>query len=266
MSASVNVAPVTKHFTSSILLWMRNDQPRQKGMDYWKGPHSKIISASKGSDEYRQTHLAAENPGLWPAISGIETRIPVDRKVDGVAEVAFQSPLSPLFGRPQTKLAYADEINVFRRTLLYLGAPGSSRWYGVAEMGERVGARALVLLRRRPGVSARAFRRLINAEIAPTLAATAALTELRTQTFLPWSRALWDTPDVAHDNPGDQRFHASIALGFVDVVARGAFFSGDLIHGLSDTLAPLTSAIHAYEAAETLTYVKDGAILPDPLS
>jgi hypothetical protein len=31
---------VKKHFTSSILLWVRTDQPRQTGMDYWKGPHS----------------------------------------------------------------------------------------------------------------------------------------------------------------------------------------------------------------------------------
>ncbi|WP_219819369.1 hypothetical protein [Pseudoclavibacter sp. AY1F1] len=31
---------VQKHFSTSILLWVRNDQPRQAGMDYWKGPHS----------------------------------------------------------------------------------------------------------------------------------------------------------------------------------------------------------------------------------
>jgi hypothetical protein len=65
-----------KPFVSSILLWMRTDQPRQVGMDYWKGPHSKIISATPGFEEYRQIHLAENNPGLWPAISGVETVIP----------------------------------------------------------------------------------------------------------------------------------------------------------------------------------------------
>jgi len=54
---------VTKHFTSSILLWMRTDQPRQTGMDHWKGPHSGIISATPGLEEYRQIHLAEDNPG-----------------------------------------------------------------------------------------------------------------------------------------------------------------------------------------------------------
>ena len=49
-----------KHFTSSILLWMRTDQPRQKAMDHWKGPHSGIITASPGLEEYRQLHLAEQ--------------------------------------------------------------------------------------------------------------------------------------------------------------------------------------------------------------
>ncbi|WP_200950620.1 hypothetical protein [Arthrobacter sp. Soil762] len=138
-----------KHLSSSILLWIRTDQPRQTGMDYWKGPHSGIISATPGLEEYRQLHLAETNPGFWPAAVGIETDIPVDRKTDGVAEVTFQSALSPLIGRRQTRLAFKDEINVFRRTLLYAGPPSSSRWYDVAGPDEKVGARALVYLRRR---------------------------------------------------------------------------------------------------------------------
>ena len=93
---------VRKHFSSSFLLWVRTDQPRQTGMDYWKGPHSKIISATPGLEEYRQIHLAEVNPGLWPATPGVETDIPVERKIDGVAEVTFRSPLSPLLGRKQT--------------------------------------------------------------------------------------------------------------------------------------------------------------------
>ena len=49
MSSSTNPqVSVQKHLSSSILLWMRTDQPRQKGMDHWKGPHSGIIAASSG--------------------------------------------------------------------------------------------------------------------------------------------------------------------------------------------------------------------------
>ena len=131
---------------------MRTDQPRQTGMDYWKGPHSRIISATPGLEEYRQIHLAEHNPGLWPATRGVETVIPADRRIDGVAEVTFGSVLSPLLGRKQTRLVYQDEVNVFRRTLLHAGPPNSARWYDVAGPGEKAGARALLYLRRRDGV------------------------------------------------------------------------------------------------------------------
>jgi hypothetical protein len=264
MSKSPSTAKLTvrKHFSSSILLWVRTDQPRQTGMDYWKGPHSKIISATPGLKEYRQIHLAEENPGLWPAIPGVETDIPVQRKIDGVAEVTLKSLLSPLFGRKQTRLAFKDEVNVFRRTLLYAGLPSWSRWYEVAEPGEKVGARALIHLRRKEGVGAGDFRKLFNKELVPALAGTGVLRELRTQTFLPWNEKLWDTPNVEHDNPTDQRFHASLILGFTDAQERASFFHDREIENLSNTLAPLTSAIHAYDVSAALTYVKDGTILP----
>ena len=152
-----------KPFVSSIPLWMRTDQPRQQGMDYWKGPHSKIISVTPGFEEYRQIHLAENNPGLWSAISGVETVIPAERRIDGVAEVTFTSLLSPLRGRKQTKLAYQDEVNVFRRTLVYAGPPYSARWYDAVGPGEKVGARSLIYLRRREGVKTRAFRTQLKA-------------------------------------------------------------------------------------------------------
>ncbi|PUB20311.1 hypothetical protein C8K30_11654 [Promicromonospora sp. AC04] len=246
-----------KPFVSSIPLWMRTDQPRQTGVDYWKGPHSKIISATPGFEEYRQIHLAEHNPGLWPATRGVETVIPAERRIDGVAEVTFRSVLSPLLGRKQTRLAYQDEINVFRRTFLYAGPPRSARWYGVAGQGEMVGARAMVYLRRRDGVRTGAFQKHVN-ELAGSLAGTGVLQELRTQVFMPWNEKLWDTPNVAHDNPADQRFHASLILGFTDPAARAAFFKSPEVASLSDTLAPLVSAVHAYEVTDALTYVKDG--------
>ena len=253
---------VTKHLTTSILLWMRTDQPRQISMDHWKGPHSGIISATPGLQEYRQLHLAEDNPGRWPPVDGVETTIPLDRKIDGVAEVTFRSALSPLQGRKQTQLAFKDEINVFRRTLLYAGLPGSSRWYHLAAPGATASARSLVYLRRRDGVGAGEFRRFVNQQVVPALVKTGVLKELRTQTFLPWSEKLWATPNVAHDNPHDQRFHASLILGFKDPAARDAFYASSASKELSNQLRRLVSAIHAYDIAAALTYVKNGGILP----
>jgi hypothetical protein len=246
---------------SSILLWMVTDQPRQQGMNYWKGPHSKIISATPGMEEYRQIHLAENNPGLWPAISGVETVIPAERRIDGVAEVTFTSLLSPLRGRKQTRLAYKDEVNVFRRTLLYAGPPYSARWYDVAGRGEKARARSLIYLRRREGVRTGAFRRFLTDELVPALVKAGTLTELRTQVFMPWIKRFWNTPNVAHDNPTDQRFHASVILGFTDANVLQAFFGSAEIATLSGKLPEFVSAVHAYEVAEALTYAKDGKVL-----
>ena len=250
-----------KPLVSSILLWMRTDLPRQQGMDYWRGPHSKIISATPAFEEYRQIHLPEDNPGLWPAISGVETVIPAERRIDGVAEVTFTSVLAPLRGRKQTRLAYKDEVNVFGRTLLYAGLPNSARWYDVAGP-EKVGSRSLIYLRRREGVRTGAFRRFLTDELVPALVKTGALGELRTQVFMPWIEKLWDTPNVAHDNPTDQRFHASVIVGFTDTNALRAFFGSEEIAALSTTLSEFVSAVHAYEVTEALTYVEDGKILP----
>ena len=231
-------------------------------MDYWKGPHSKIISPTPGSNEYRQIHIAETNPGLWPATSGVETAIPADRRIDGVAGVSFASVLSPLLGRKQTRLAYQDEINVFRRTLLYAGPPNSTRWYDVAGPGEKTGARALIFLRRREGVGTRPFRKFVADELVPALTNTGAMTELRTQVFMPWNEKLWDTPNVAHDNPKDQHCHASLILGFADQSARAAFFESREVKSLSDPMASFASAVHAYDVSAALTYVKDARTLP----
>ena len=264
MSEKTKGMPVlaTKHFSSSILLWMRTDQARDAGMNYWKGPHSQIIAATPGMEEYRQLHLAPDNPGLWPATRGVQTDIAPDRRVDGVAEVTFKSALSPLRGRGQTRLAYADEVNVFRRTLLYAGAPGWSRRYALRDFGETAGAYVLIYLRRREGVGGRTFRNRVIEGLVPALVQTGALTELRTQAFLPWIRQLWNTPRVAHDNPADQRFHASLILGFADSADRSAFFASHETALLSSLVAPIVSAVHAYEVSAALTYVRDGVRLP----
>lgn len=252
-----------KRFSVAILLYVRPDKPRQVSMDRWRGPHSEIIAATPGMLEYRQVHLAEEQPGLWPAVPGVQTAIPAGRRVDGVAEVAQQSALSPLRGRAQTELAYADEVNLFHRTLMYSGLPGSARWYRLPGAGT-TGSRALVLLRRGDGVGGRALRSWVADELAPAIAGSGAVTELRTQVFMPWSKALWNTPDVAHDNPPAERFHASLIVGFPDDAARAAFFAGDVVAGLADGVRTHLSAVHAYAVTSTPTYVRDGRRLSQP--
>ena len=246
-----------KHISSSILLWMRTDKSRQDGMDRWKGPHSKIISANKGLLEYRQIHFAENNTGLWPAIIGVETNIPQNRKIDGVADVTLKNLFSIFRGKKQNKLAYADEVNLFKRTILYAAFP-HSYWYKVADADTKIGANAMVFFRKKDSVSDTDFKKFINDELTPILANTGMLKELRNKVYNPWKQKQWSTPNVAHDNDKADQFQASIMLGFANKSEMGNFFKSEVIKKLSDRIAAYCSTVDAYDVFETITFVKDG--------
>jgi hypothetical protein len=55
-------------------------------------------------------------------------------------------------------------------------------------------------------------------------------------------------------------------LGLTDPDALQAFFGRGEIATLSGKLSGFVSAVHAYEVAEALTYVKDGKVLPHYLT
>ena len=246
----------TKHVSSSILLWMRTDTARQAGMDRWAGPHALIIAANKGLHEYRQIHFAERNTGLWPTTAGVETSIPADRKIDGVADVTLKNLLSVLRGKEQNRMASNDEVNIFKRTILYAALPKWSRWYNVARTEEPIEARSMVFFRKREGIADADFKKFIDQELAPTLANTGKLKELRSKAYLPWKQKQWDTPNVLHDNPEELRFQASLILGFSDRKAMDEFFTSAALKALADRIVVFCSAVHAYEVEKTLTFVK----------
>lgn len=243
------------HFSVSILLWMRKDKSRQSGMDYWKGPHSQIIASSPGLLEYRQQHLSDYQHSFWPEMSGLKTAVPEDRRVDGIAEVTFESLLSPIKGRKQTALAFQDEVNVFRRTLMHMGMPFSSRWYATSSTASTE-VRDVIYLQRREGVSNRVFKKMIYQTLAETMAKSKGVTELRTQVYMPWHKKSWDTPKVAHDNPKEEQLHASIIIGFDSDVSRKEFYQ-NITPELNRKLVSQVSAIYAYHMSETITFVED---------
>lgn len=247
-----------KYLSSSVLLWMLTDKSRQSSMDHWKGSHAQIIASNPGLWQYRQIHFAENNSGLWQPIKGVETTIPQNRKVDGVADVTLKSFFSALQGKKQHKLAFADEINFLKRSILYVAYPKKSRWYNVAENDTKIEARAMVFFRQKEGVSDNEFEKFINNELTPTLANTNMLKELRNKVYNPWKQKQWLTPNVLHDNGKADQFQASLILGFANKSEMENFFNSEEIKKLSERIAVFCSAVHAYEIAETITFVKDG--------
>lgn len=255
--------PMAKAFSSaSILLWLRPDLPRESALEYWRGPHAQRVARTPGLFEYRQHHFSAGGQGLWPSIPGVERALPGTRHIDGLQEFTFAGALGPLKGAQQNRRVQRDEANVFQRTLLYLSGPGWGRGYG-SSTSERIHCRCVVLLRRKPGLRRLAFRQFVNHTLGPSLAGIPQVKELRSQMFLPWLKALWNTPGVAHDNPPEDRFEASLVLGFVSEEALETFFASPQVSGLEEDLKHHCTAVHAYRISHTYTYVVEGRpVLP----
>lgn len=257
---AVKVATKVKseeHLSSSILLWMRTDKARQEGMNRWKGPHSKIISAIKAQWEYRQIHFAENNTGLWTSIKDVETTIPSERKIDGVADVTIKSIFSDK-DKEQIGLAFKDEVNLFKRTILYSAAPQNSLWYEFAEPSPKIEARSMVFFRIKQGVKEEDFKKFFTEELTPMLANTGVLKELRSKVYNAWNQDEWNTPNVEHDNEKAVQFQASLILGFKDKKAMKQFFKRNDVKKMSDRLSVFCSAVHAYKVQETLTFVANG--------
>ncbi len=249
-----------KHLSSTIPLWMRTDKPRQEGMDHWKGSHAQIIASNPGLFQYRQLHLAENNTGLWPTINGVETAIPQNRKIDGVADVTLKSFYAALFqGKKQHNLAFADEVNFLKRSILYIAYPKNAKWNEVSKPETKIQASSIVFLRKKESVSDKDFNKFINEELTPTLANIGMLKELRNKVYNPWKQKDWLTPNVEHDNDKAVQFQASLILGFADKSEMDKFFASEALKNLSGRIASYCAAVDAYEVAETITFVENGA-------
>jgi len=75
----------------------------------------------------------------------------------------------------------------------------------------------VIYLRRRDRVGGRELRRVINQELVPAIIGTRVLSELRTQTFLPWSKLTLNTPA----RPARVAIHAYDVLETLTYVEKG---------------------------------------------
>ncbi|MGX9688617.1 hypothetical protein ACTQ9L_15930 [Deinococcus wulumuqiensis] len=242
-------------FACTTPLQLRPDLTRDAALAYWRGPHARLVSRGAGKREYRQHPFVPETGGLWPDVPGVETRIPPAQRLDGIAEITFTDALGPLRGGLHNLRILPDERHVFARTLMYSTAPGGGRWCRSGYGGE-VGERVVVLLRRRPEITRRAFAGFVHGWLGGRLARQPDVTELRTQVFLPHTEWLWPTFGVSHHNLPGGPYHASLILG---CPAAGPLGGVLRLPWLADpVVSHFCRTVHAYPVEATWFCVVEG--------
>ncbi len=186
--------------TGCWLLWLRADLPREDCLAYWRGPHARLVADIPHIDEYRQHHFSPEDHGFWADPPGVGTTVPADWRIDGTPEVAFAGALAPIKALGSRVWAvYQDESKFIDRTLANLTGPGGGRWFRSGHDAE-VGARAVVLVRRRRDVRFSAFRSFVHEILGPALDRAPGTLELRTHAFLPYRKRLVDARSCARQS------------------------------------------------------------------
>jgi hypothetical protein len=254
----------TRKWTGCWFVQLRSDLSREQALAYWRGAHARIVTRIPGVVEYRQLHFSADDHGFWPELPGATTAIFPDWRLDGVGELGYGRAI-PAVGTLSASLRYVfpDEANAFDRTLAHLTGPGGGQWFS-GEHRPEARERAMVLLRRRPSIRARAFRAFVNDQLRPALAGAPGILELRTYAFLPYSALAWPSPGVEHHIPPNRRYQAAVVLGAADRASLDSILRSPSLTATREAQASHCLALHAYRVEDTVMVIQDGrSVLPD---
>ncbi|WP_157104108.1 MULTISPECIES: hypothetical protein [Nocardia] len=233
---------------------MRDDMPREVATAYWAGPHAEIVKQHPHLLEYIQRQFSPTDHGYWPATPRVGTLVAPSWRMDGFAEVRLRSLAIAALTTPlHMRGVFLDEQNVFQRVFGHLTGPHGGRWWTAGHDDAEL-HRTAVLLRRRRGVSGRAFRRFVHAELGPALDAAGAR-DLRTYTFLPYTPLAHMTPGVSHDNPASREYHGALVIGASSRDHLVELMDSRGVSAVIGDQARVLTAAHAYTVERSVAVI-----------
>ncbi|WP_175857652.1 hypothetical protein [Burkholderia anthina] len=200
--------------TVVVPIWMRKDKSRDLCFRYWLEPHGQLVARNGGIHEYRQHHVISDSPSLWSECNGVSTKWELEWLPDGAPEVAFTTDRPVTDVNVDTReLILADEQNVFDRSFLYQEEQSGSVWHKSSDH-EADDVRFITFIYKSADCDNHDFSNFVHEVVGKRLAGDPRLNEVRTTTFRPYaeSYALWPAPNVSHDHPDSQQFHAMIIM------------------------------------------------------
>jgi hypothetical protein len=235
---------------------LRTDMPREQVTTYWATAHGDKVKKIPNLIEYNQRLFSATDHGFWPATATVGTIIPTDWRVDGCSEVRFGSTVGILNSAAHAREVNLDEQNAFTRVLGQATAPGGGRWWTTG-FDDTFTTHVALLLRRRQGVRATAFRMFVNDKLSAALLSADAH-DLRTYPFLPYTRLANNTPGVNHDYPVEHRYHGAALFGVTSRAAIDDMLDSPAIKAIVATQHEVLTAVHAYVVERSLPIIRMG--------
>jgi hypothetical protein len=233
---------------------LRADLPRDVAYAYWAGSHAEIVKRLPNLLEYNQYHFSATGHGYWPATPTVGTIVPSSWRLDGLTEVRLPSMAAGFRVPLHMREVFLDEQNVFEHVLGHQTGPRGGRWWTTGH-DDSIGHRTALLVRRRRGVSGRAFRAFVHTRLGPALHAAGAR-DLRTYALLPLAAMAHTTFGVSHRNPPHRRYHGAVIFG-TDTRAQvdDLIASPEVAAAIGDQHLTCT-AVHAFAVDRTVPVIR----------
>lgn len=245
-----------------VLLWKRRGMPLDLYDDYWRNVHGPVCARLPGQNQYWQLHVAHNDGGMWPQISGIGYASPDEAQFDGIAELTFRTEDDRTTWFRAAAILMDDEHNLFRKAIGYNTSPGNSKTYvdGI-QAGDPNGALGIpklhVMVRQADGVSTSDFRQHLK-DFGSAVSASDLVLKFRLHLFEEVDATRPDAAGVAHAEPREESYQAAFEIAFSNRLDMENFFASDSYATAVKDQARYVKQISAFPERSAYTFVYNG--------
>jgi len=247
-----------------VLLWKRRGMPLELYDDYWRNVHGPVCARLPGQYQYWQLHVAHNDGGMWPQISGIQYATPDEGQFDGIAELTFRTEQDRTTWFRAAAILMDDEHNLFRKAIGYNTSPGNSKTYADGiPVGDPNGSLGIpkvhVMVRQADSVGTTEFRQHLK-EFASAVSGSDLVLKFRLHLFEEVDATRPDAAGVAHAEPREESYQAAFEIAFSNRLDMENFFASDAYAAAVNDQARYVKQISAFPERSSYTFVYNGQI------
>jgi EthD domain len=217
-------------FAFYVLLWKREGITLGLFDEYWKDVHGPVCARLPGQFQYWQFHVAHNEGGFCPQISGVNNSLTSEDNFDGIAELTFQSEDDRNIWFKAAGILMDDEHNIFKKAIGYTTAAGNSITYvdripDGTPNGETGIVKFHVMVKRNPNVTVDAFRQYMRSSFATNIIKSDSLLKFRLHLFDQIDNSRPDAAGVIHSETQGKEYDGAYEIAFENQLEREKFFA-----------------------------------------